>query len=586
MSQLASTGRLAPTEHLDLAISLPLRNRDILTNLLQQIYDPASTNFHRYLTPAQFAGQFGPSDQDYQAVIQFARTNGLTVTATHPNRALLEVSGAVADIERTFHVALHTYRHPREARNFYAPDVEPSVDLAVPLLAVAGLDNYVLPQPGARPQPRNLKPSAPGSGSGANNDYIGNDFRAAYVPGTSLNGAGQMVGLLELDGYYLSDITNYEATAGLSPVPLQNVLLGGFSGNPTTNTIWVAEVSLDIEVAIAMAPGLARVIVYEAPNNGSSFLGILSRMATDNTAKQLSSSWFIFNNSSADQSYLQFAAQGQSFFQCSGDDGAFYSGIPQWADNPNVTLAGGTSLNTSGPGGAYVSETAWNNDDGTNGGGGGISTSSFGNYDIPAWQLGISMAANNGSTSKRNIPDISMVAQNVRVLYANGSAGTFWGTSISAPLWAGFTALVNQQATVDGRPTMGFLNPALYALGKNPSYAALFHDVTSGNNTNNNSRTLYYATGGYDLCTGLGSPTTGLIQSLENYAGAVWVDFSVAGPGTGTYQDPYNTLALGTANVQSSGTVAIKGPSSTPAAPFISKPMVLNASGGSVLIGH
>jgi len=137
----------------------------------------------------------------------------------------------------------------------------------------------------------------------------------------------------------------------------------------------------------------------------------------------------------------------------------------------------------------------WNNNDGTNGGGGGISLT----YTIPNWQKGFNSTANQGSGTKRNIPDIAMVAQNVRVFYNNGSVGTFWGTSISAPLWAGYTSLINQRAAADGRPSMGFLNPALYALGRTSSYSSLFHDVTTGNNTNRSSTTLYSAVAGFDL---------------------------------------------------------------------------------------
>ena len=204
-------------------------------------------------------------------------------------------------------------------------------------------------------------------------------------------------------------------------------------------------------------------------------------------------------------------------------------------------------------------------------------------YPLPTWQQGVNLGAVGGSTSKRNIPDVALTANQVWVNYFNGLSGSFIGTSCAAPLWAGFTALVNQQCVADGRPTVGFLNPALYALGK--AGGASFHDITTGNN-NWSTNLFYSAASGYDLCTGWGTPTASLISALENFAGVVWVDFSVAGPGAGTYDNPYNTLALGVANVAVKGTVAIKGPSSTPVTPVISKPLTLNASGGLVTIGH
>ena len=144
---LQSTSLLPATNRLDLAISLPLRNQAGLDRLLAEIYDPASTNYHHYLTPEQFAERFGPTEQDYQLLINFAKTNGLTVTATHPNRALLDVSGSVATVEKVFHVTLRVYRHPTENRTFYAPDTEPSIDFDIPILHVTGLDNFALPRP-------------------------------------------------------------------------------------------------------------------------------------------------------------------------------------------------------------------------------------------------------------------------------------------------------------------------------------------------------------------------------------------------------------------------------------------------------
>jgi subtilase family serine protease len=147
LSRLKSLGQLSGATNLQLAIGLSLRNAAALTNLLRQIYDPASTNYHRYLTPAQFTERFGPTENDYQAMIAFAQANGLKVTATHPNRVVLDVSGSVASVEKALHVTLRVYQHPTEARTFYAPDTEPSLDLSVPILHISGLDNYALPHP-------------------------------------------------------------------------------------------------------------------------------------------------------------------------------------------------------------------------------------------------------------------------------------------------------------------------------------------------------------------------------------------------------------------------------------------------------
>lgn len=507
-----AVGRMAPNARLTLAIGLPLRNQAELQVLLRQLYDPTATNYHRYLTPEEFAARFGPSEEDYRAVKAFAVANGLDVPGENGSRMLVQVSGRVADIERAFHTTLRVYQHPTEARTFYAPEVDPSLDLNVPVLSIGGLNDYSL----ARPQLRSVVPASqqnpePAEGSGPGGGYAGNDFRAVYAPDTSLTGAGQALGLLQFDGYNTNDIAYYESAQGLPSVTLSNVLLNGASGKPSGHGGEV-EVSLDIETAISMAPGLSEVILYEAPS-GTPFEILLNQMAQDNLAKQLSCSWFVPNatsNAVDDQIFEQMDAQGQSFFQASGDSDAYTGLISFPCDNPYITLAGGTELTTTGPGGTRTSESVWNEDDGE-GSGGGISTQ----YPIPLWQTRIDMTASQGSTTMRNVPDVAMVASNVYVR-VDGGDQTVKGTSCSAPLWAGFTALVNQQAANLNQPPVGFLNPTLAALANEPVYSSIFYDITNGDNTSSSSPMNFFAVPGYDLCTGWGVPTgQSLINALE-----------------------------------------------------------------------
>ena len=525
---LQPLGRKAPTDLMNLAIGLPLRDPAGLTNFLRQVYDPASPNYHQYLTPAQFTERFGPTVADYQALIAFAAANHLKVTGQHPNRTVLDVEASVSDVERTFQVKMQVYQHPTENRTFYAPDREPSADLGVPLLRIDGLDTFALPKPlsGHRsPSPAGTNSSGTvpplqgnGSGSGAFGNFLGLDFRAAYVPGVSLTGTGQNIALFELDGYFASDITAYETLANLpTNIVLTNILIDGFNGIPYTAG-GSAEVTLDIDMDICMAPGVSNVMVYEATNGLlAPIVDTLNQIATDNAAKQISSSWGIGDDSLFDQIYLQYAAQGQSFYQASGDNGAFVWSLldQQRTDDPNVTLVGGTELTTTGPQGAWLSEAVWNLNslgEGTDGGGGGISP----NYPLPSWQEGISMLKNGGSTQWRNIPDVAIVADNIYIIVNNGVAQPFtFGTSAAAPLWAAFTALVNEQGVSLGKPPIGFLNPTIYSICKGPLYSVTMHDIITGNNTNANSPNQFFAVRGYDLCTGWGTPTgSNLINSL------------------------------------------------------------------------
>ncbi len=495
--RLKPLAQLSTSTNLQLAIGLPLRDSAGLSNLLRDIYNPASPSYHLYLTPQEFTARFGPTELDYQKVMDFARDNGLTITGTHPNRLVLDVAAPVVSIEHAFGLTLRVYQHPREGRTFFAPDSEPTVPADVPLLDVSGLDNYVLPHPmdlkaRALSDP-GIKSYATGSGPGGN--FIGKDFRAAYAPGVTLNGAGQVIGLFQFGPYFSNNIPVYEQAAGLpTNIVVTNVLLDGFTGVPSPGAD-DGEQSLDIEMCISMAPG-AVIVVYE----GSSAYDILNRMATDNVAKQLSSSWgFSPAPSGMDNILLEFAAQGQTMFVASGDGGAYNSSQTIYAptDDPNITCVGGTSLTTSGGGGPWQSETTWI------GSGGGVSAS----YAIPSWQQSLDMTANHGSTTRRNFPDVAMMADGVIYLVSkNGQSSAVGGTSAASPLWAGFMALVNQQAAANGKAPIGFLNPALYALGKSAGYSSSFHDITTGNNTNPGSPTNYYAVPGYDLCTGWGSP--------------------------------------------------------------------------------
>jgi len=569
-SFIAPVGRLAADMRLDLAIGLPLRNQAALNALQRELYDAASANFHHYLTPAEFTAQFGPTEQEYAAVVEFARTNGLSITHRHGNRVLLDVNGNASDIERAFHVTLRTYRHPTEDRNFYAPDAEPKVAAELPVLEISGLNDF------AKPKPMVCRRSAselgePAAGSGPGNGYIGADFRNAYAPGTALNGFGQMVGLVEFSGYDPNDIFAYEAQAGLPNVPLQNVLLGGSIGDEVGVPDAEIEVCLDIEMALAMATNLAAVVVFESPYNAANtayWNDILNAMAASNQIKQFSSSWGFVGSPSltSEQIFQQMAVQGQSFFQASGDGDAWTYPIAQPSDSTNVIVVGGTTLSMTSAGGSYLGEKVWNwgnhgqvwgLNGSTNvywGSGGGVSTDNA----IPYWQRAVNMTANLGSTTMRNIPDVALTADNVYVTHASGANAIVGGTSCSAPLWAGFMALENQQAAGSGNPSAGFINPAIYALGASTNYGACFNDITTGSNTWSGSPNLYFAVPGYDLCTGWGTPAgTNLINALAGGAADSLVITPLAGfIANGAVGGPFN-LNSQTFALKNAGTTAL-----------------------------
>jgi xanthomonalisin len=493
-----------------LALNLPLRNEAELDSLIQQIYDPQSPNYHHYLSAQEFADRFAPTQADYDAVVGWAQVNGLTVTRIVPNRRLVDVQASVETIDRALHIKLTDYRHPTEDRSFFAPDREPTVDLGVPLLKITGLTDVNLPHNHMRRGTvmQQVKALAHAEGSGPSGNYVPSDIRAAYYGSGSLTGAGQTVAIFSFEGYKASDLTLfYSKTGTTSSVPVHNVLVNGFSGTCNSRCDDGEQV-LDIGNVVGMAPGLSQVLFYE----GDSATDVLNQMATDNTAKVISSSWGGGDFGSADDPiYKQFAAQGQTFLNASGDDGSYNSRTwdPPSLD-PNILDVGGTSLVTNGAGGAWVSETGWGDTfEGIYGASGGGFYSKAG-YSIPSYQsaAGVITSTNKGSTTLRNDPDLSMEGDFDNITVSQGSVETgVAGTSYAAPRWAGLLALANQQSVAAGHGTVGFVNPKLYQLGLSASYHSLMHDITSGSNKpSSGSGTTFNAVAGFDLVTGWGSP--------------------------------------------------------------------------------
>jgi len=483
-------GHLPSARRLSLAISLPLRKQAELDDLLRELYDPQSPSYHKYLSVQEFTERFGPVESDYATVQQYAQANGLAIIDTPANRMVLDVEGPALTIESTFHVTLGVYQHPTENRRFYAPDREPTVDLDVPLLHISGLDDF------SPPQPKNVMSSVTSkqaTGSGPGGSFLGSDLRAAYYGSGSLNGAGQSVGLFEGKGYQISDIDNYFNNIGQPlNVPIKGVSVNGASLTCPPSSCSDVEQSLDIEQAISMAPGLSQLRVYV----GSTSVSIFNQMAADNISKSLSCSWgWADNESSLDPIFEEMGAQGQTIFVATGDNGSSTPANVVWpSDDPYVVAVGGTILTTKSAGGAWSSETGWQNSAGM---------PSPNGVPIPSWQklAGVITSSDHGSTTLRNIPDVSSESNAAQYVCAQGICkNQGGGTSYAAPLWASLIAMANQQAAANGEATVGFINTALYDIGIGSSFTSDFHDITSGSNGK------YSAVKGYDLVTGWGSP--------------------------------------------------------------------------------
>jgi uncharacterized repeat protein (TIGR01451 family) len=526
IANAAFLNNLSSDEQVSLTFVLPLRNEEKLKAQLHRIYNPHDhEHYGKYLTTQEFIEKFAPTQEDYDNLIAYAKGIGLQITGTHANRILLNVAGQTESIEAAFNLNLYQYQLP-SGRKFHAPNKDPEVPTHVAniISGIVGLSNHAVWRSFNRLKEiveeraeifdaasPSSSPSGPGGG------YAPQDLLTAYnLGGLSTKGSGQNIALFELASYQASDINTYTNYFHLPTAQLHNVLVDGGSNSGIN-----AEVTLDIQLAIALAPS-SQIYVYEGPNSSQGVLDTYNRIATDNIAKQVSTSWGLGEDEESSQFlqaensiFMQMAAHGQTIYAASGDSGAYddyWNGgstalvVNDPASQPYVVGVGGTRLAVNSTTGAYTSEVVWNNGLGNGASGGGVSTI----WTIPSWQQNIPTVY---STSHRNVPDISLNADPSTgyAIYHAGQWAIYGGTSCAAPLWAAFTACVNQQLAATQQSPLGFANPALYALANGSSYSTDFHDITSGNNY------YYQAHPSYDNACGWGSFNgSNLFSSLTN----------------------------------------------------------------------
>jgi kumamolisin len=446
---------------------------------------------------------------DIALVHDFAKTAGLTVVEDAPARRLVRLRGDAGKVQAAFKTQLHHYHYGTTKFRGRTGMLHLPEDLAEVVEAVLGLDNRRAAEPRSIIRPA-TKPAAA--------SYLPNAVTKFYGFPAGLTGAGQCIGLIELGGGYNASDTQAAFTAmGLTPPQVVAVPLDGGANKPTPDDGADGEVALDIQVAGGAAPG-AKIAVYFTVNTDAGFVDAITTATQDATHKPdiLSISWggpestWSAQAQSAMTSALQDAAGlNISVFVAAGDnlatdgvtDGQAHVDFP--ASSPWAIGCGGTLITVEG--GAITKETVWN--EGTSGTGGGISTA----YPVPSFQEAAKLPKNvSTGAAGRGVPDVAGNADpdSGYIIVVSGQNEVVGGTSAVAPLWAGLTALINQNAATPA----GFFLPKLYAS------SGAVREITHGNNKPKGSKIGYTAGPGWNGCTGLGVPVGSALLALLNPA--------------------------------------------------------------------
>ncbi|MGI8753250.1 MAG: S53 family peptidase [Acidimicrobiales bacterium] len=458
------------------------------------------------LSRDEFAARHSSRIEDVQAVEAFASEFGLTVTAIDRTRRAVVLEGTLDDLARAFDAQMALYAAD-DGTTYRAQQGALSVpaDLGAVITGVFGMDERAQ----ARAQFRRLQAAAGTAG------YSPVAVADAYGYPAGTDGTGQAVGLIELGGgFRAEDLSAYFTGLGVASPSVTAVGVDGGANSPGAANGPDGEVMLDIEVVGAIAPR-ARIYVYFAPNTDQGFIDAVSTAVHDttNTPSVVSiswggpeSTWTAQAMQQMEQVFIEAAALGVTVTVAAGDggstdgatDGAQHVDFP--ASAPHSLACGGTSLALSGT--AVSSETVWNDlASGHGATGGGVSDQ----FQLPAYQTSAKVppSANPGGHVGRGVPDVAGDAdpQTGYTVRVDGQDTVIGGTSAVAPLWAALVARLNQAL---GRK-VGDLHPALYGA------PGAFRDITSGSNG------AYQAGGGWDACTGLGSPDgTALLAALKN----------------------------------------------------------------------
>jgi hypothetical protein len=581
-AQLIGPYTASPKLRLVLALQPPHMEEE--QQFLAALQDKKSPLYHQFLTPQEWASRFAPSEQDEQAVVDWATSSGLTISQRYPSRLIVDVEGPIAMIEKAVNVSINSYS--LNGKSYYSNDRDPEIpaNLANILISVQGLNNIQrmtsrssstsnVPEQDYFPGPvSTVGTSGHATGSlealeaamaakakqvqakgGSVNPHITNgnydptdiynsnayDFAALRNLGHCCNPTGTSGGTPPTTSIAIADYGDF-AASDIQGFQNQYPYLA-YRYTPIhvigTPPCCQQEATADVEWALATSNSFgsendtAQIYIYEtATFSNAAFTTLYMQMMTDGKARIMSTSVSCTENtgcdsgvmSSQDNIFSEMAGEGWTLVAASGDRGATdnctNTSVSFPSSDPNVTGVGGTLLQLSSSS-IFESEVgSWNFSTQTGacagnygGSGGGCSTV----FPAPGYQNPAACG------SWRSTPDIALNADFAQNIYFNGALGPFYGTSMSAPMVAGFMAQENAYLLALGDicglgtnacAPLGAANTDIYYEGNDLSAPHIpLYDILKGCNDNDITQShtpplKYYCAGpGYDDVTGWGS---------------------------------------------------------------------------------
>jgi pseudomonalisin len=559
--EIGRTDPSLPMERMIMSLALRPGAQADLVQLLDNLHNPASPQFHQWLTPEQFGARFGIGDNDLQTVVNWLTSHGFTVDEVAHGRGWVNFSGNAGQVEEAFGTEIHDFKVDGVVR--HANTIDPSVPRAIASLVNGVVTLHSFPRKALH---YGVKQVDPDYTTGTSHYLAPADFatiydlNTAYTAGTT--GTGEAVAIVARTDIATADVTYFRSLFGLpanTPTFIHNGTdPGDLGGGEET------EADLDVEWSGAVAKGATVDMVISKSTTTTDGVDLSAQYIVDNNVAPVMST--SFGSCEADMGttelsfynslWSQAATEGITSNVSAGDAGA--SGCDAGGDTTGTGLAvsglcstpfnvcvGGTEFNdTANPSTywsstnnattqasalSYIPEVVWNESGTVSGGsdlwstGGGKSST----YTKPSWQSAPGVPADG----VRDIPDIALSAAGhdgylIIQGHTTGTTGlaAVGGTSAASPSFAGIMTLINQKTGA----RQGNANTVLYPLATaqyGSGGTAVFHDITSGNNSVPGV-TGYSAGTGYDLCTGVGSVDGTVL--INNWGGSASPNFTIS----------------------------------------------------------